>query len=82
MTLPAVIAAKYLHDFVVWVRFNDGAEGELDFRNDLEGPIFEPLKAVEYFRRVQLHPELRTLVWPNGADFAPEYLRDKLAVPV
>ncbi len=78
MELPAVVDAKYLRDFVVWVRFNDGAEGEIDFRHELFGPIFEPLQTVEYFRRVQLHPELRTLVWPNGADFAPEYLRDKL----
>ena len=21
--------AKYLHDYVIWVRFNDGAEGEI-----------------------------------------------------
>jgi len=38
------------------------------------------LKSVEYFRRFELHPELRTLVWPNGADFAPEFLREKLNV--
>lgn len=81
MNLPAVVDAKYRRDYVVWVRFSDGAEGELDFRHDLGGPIFQPLKAVDYFRRVRLHPELRTLVWPNGADFAPEYLRDKLGVP-
>lgn len=50
-------------------------------QHDLDGPVFQPLKAVDYFKRVQLHPELRTLVWPNGADFAPEYLRDKLGIP-
>jgi hypothetical protein len=42
--------------------------------------VFEPLKDVAYFARVELHPELHTLVWPNGADFAPEFLREKLLV--
>lgn len=38
---------------------------------ELEGPIFEPLKNVQLFRRLRLDPELRTVVWPNGADLAP-----------
>jgi hypothetical protein len=42
--------------------------------------VFEPLKEVEYFRKFQVHPELRTIVWPNGADFAPEFLRASLRV--
>jgi len=35
---------------------------------------------VEYFRRFVVHPEPGTLVWPNGADFAPEFLRESIAV--
>lgn len=81
MILRAVVESKYLPDYVVWVRFNDGVEGDLDFRAGLDGPIFEPLGAVDYFRRVQRHPEPRTLVWPNGADCAPDCLRDKLGIP-
>lgn len=52
----------------------------MDLSKALDGPIFEPLKHVETFRSFQLHPELKTLVWPNGADFAPEFLRDALRV--
>ncbi|MDX1561491.1 MAG: DUF2442 domain-containing protein [Gammaproteobacteria bacterium] len=72
--------ARYLDDFRIWLEFEDGVSGEVDLSQDLDGPIFEPLRRVEYFRSFRLHPELKTLVWPNGADFAPEFLRDKLTM--
>ena len=80
--LARIIEAQYVCDFTVWLRFDDGAEGEVDLAKELTGPIFKPLRDVEFFRRLQLHPELRTLVWPNSADFAPEFLRDRLNVAV
>jgi hypothetical protein len=48
--------------------------------NELDGEVFEPLRDVEYFKTFKLHPELRTVVWPNGADFAPEFLRSAVRV--
>ncbi|MDX1561489.1 MAG: DUF2442 domain-containing protein [Gammaproteobacteria bacterium] len=72
--------AKYLRDFRVWLEFDDGVSGEVDLSAEFKGPVFEPLRRVEYFRRFLLHPELKTLVWPNGADFAPEFLRSKLTM--
>jgi Protein of unknown function (DUF2442) len=78
--LPHVIAARHVSGYTMWLRFSDGAEGEVDLSRELSGEVFEPLKDVEYFRMAQVHPELRTLVWPNGADFAPEFLRSSLRV--
>jgi hypothetical protein len=78
--LPHIIEARYITDHTVWLRFSDGAEGEVDLSNELHGPIFEPLRNVEVFRQFTVHTELRTLVWPNGADFAPEFLRSFLRV--
>ena len=78
--LPRIVEAHYIAGFKIWVRFSDGAEGEVDLSQELTGPIFAPLRNVEEFKRFSLHPELRTLVWPNGADLAPEFLRDKLRV--
>ena len=72
--LPHVTQARYVADFTIWVRFDDGVEGEVNLSSELQGPIFEPLKNLEVFRQFSVHPELRTLVWPNGADFAPEFL--------
>jgi hypothetical protein len=75
-----VVEARYVRDHVVWLRFNDGAAGEVDLSNDLEGPVFEPLKDVDRFRHFTL--AYHTLTWPNGADFAPEFLRERVSVRV
>ena len=54
--------------------FSDGRQGRVDLTGVLDGPIFEPLREVEFFARGALDEEIRTLTWPNGADVAPEYL--------
>ena len=68
-----VVDAKYLHDYTVWVEFNDGINGEIDLSSELDGEIFEPLKNVDYFKTFQVCGH--TLSWDNGADFAPEFLK-------
>ena len=73
--------ARYVRDFVLWLRFTDGVEGEVDLRGELTGPVFEPLRDVQTFRSFQVHPDLHTVTWPNGADFAPEFLHALIRVP-
>ncbi len=41
-----VVDARYVRDYVIWVKFEDGSEGEVD----LSGPVFEPLKDISFFR--------------------------------
>jgi hypothetical protein len=72
--------ARYLHDYVLWLRFNDGAEGVVDLKNELYGEVFEPLKDIERFKSFKVDPDLETIVWDNGADLAPEFLYDKMKV--
>lgn len=69
-----VLEARYLGGHTVWLRFRDGTVGEVDLRPELQGPVFEPLRDPECFRRSTIHPEFQTLCWPNGADIAPETL--------
>lgn len=76
-----VTDARLIRDFVVWVRFNDGSEGEVDLYGELDGPVFEPLKDPAVFAQFKVDPDVHTLVWPNGADLAPEFLHEHARVP-
>ena len=75
-----VLEARYLRDYVLWLRFRDGTSGEIDLAPELWGEVFEPLKDLDVFRSFTVHPDFCTLVWPNGADFAPEFLHDNVRV--
>lgn len=75
-----VVEVKHVSEYRVWIRFEDGSAGEVDLGSELEGPIFEPLRKPEYFKRVSVNSDLGTIAWPNGADFAPEFLYSKLHV--
>lgn len=74
-TMLHIKSVKYLSGFRLWVAFDDGTEGQVDLQEHLRGPIFEPLQDERYFARVSIDPELETIVWPNGADFAPEFVK-------
>jgi hypothetical protein len=71
--IPRVIDVKPLPHSCLWLRFHYGLEGSVDLSGELWGPMFEPLKNPEVFQQVKVDPELETVVWPNGADLAPEY---------
>lgn len=70
--VPAVLRAEYRGDLKVHLIFHDGLEGTVDFADWLNGPVFEPLRDQAFFQQFFL--EAGTIVWPNGADIAPETL--------
>ena len=56
--------------------FSDGAAGVVNITDALWGPVFEPLKDMERFKRLGVSDVLHTLAWEDGPDLAPEYLRE------
>ena len=56
--------------------FDDNTEQTIDFRPILAGELCRPLRNLELFNQVGIDPEVKTLVWPNGADFDPATLHD------
>jgi hypothetical protein len=74
-----VVDARYVRGYIIWVKFKDGTEGDVDLSAELWGEVFEPLKDVDFFRRFEV-AEYGTIAWPNGADIAPEFLYDHAKV--
>ena len=69
-----ITEAKYLKNYQVQVSFNDGRTGIANLKDALYGTVFQSLKDKDLFSQLKLDKELDTITWPNGADFAPEYI--------
>lgn len=69
-----VKSASYAGEYRLKIRFDDNCAKLVDLAPYLDGPIFEPLKDVSYFRRFKVNREIDTVTWPNGADFSPDFL--------
>ena len=80
MSAPYQISSVYhLGEYRLRVGFVDGTFRTIDLGPKLAssvGPIFEPLRDVAFFAQVSVDPEIGTVVWPNGADIAPDAIHE------
>jgi len=70
-----VTDAKYQDEYKIWLKFSDDTEGIVDFEPILKKDhrkVIHDLLDKTIFNDFAI--ALDTLVWSNGADFAPEYL--------
>jgi len=72
--LPAVVGVAVIGDHRLRLLFDDGTAGDVDFSLMEWKGVFEPLHDPTYFAKVRVDAEAATVVWPNGADLAPETL--------
>ena len=69
-----VTEVKVVGPHALELAFDNGVRKRLDLRRELYGPVFEPLRDPARFAQVYLDPDSRTVSWPTGADFAPDFL--------
>jgi Protein of unknown function (DUF2442) len=79
--MHVVRSVTYAGDYKLILSFEDGLERLVDLAAELDGEIFEPLKNMDYFKKVRVNPDLDTIVWENGADMSPDFLY-KIGTPV
>ena len=73
--MDVVSAVRVVEPYILHVTFADGVSTRVDVEPVLWGEMFEPLRAPELFAQARVDPVLGTVVWPNGADLSPEFLR-------
>ncbi|HBU08298.1 MAG: hypothetical protein A2Y42_01640 [Omnitrophica WOR_2 bacterium GWB2_45_9] len=69
-----IINVSYLDGYKLKLKFENNEYKVVDLQSYLEGKIFEPLKNISYFKSVTLNRDIDTVVWPNNADFSPDFL--------
>jgi len=77
--LKDIVEVRYIDDHKLFLRFEDGLSGEVDLSGLAFDGVFEPLKDLQYFARVELREEHGTICWPNGADLDPDVLYSMVA---
>ena len=77
--LPNVVSVVQTGPYRLRLRFDDGAEGDIDIKEmtTFVG-VFEPLTDPSFFAQVRVDPEAGTIGWPNGADLDPLVLHSKV----
>ena len=71
---PEMTAAEPVRHGVLRVTFSDGLSGDVDVLPFLWGPVFDTARTPEGFAQGRFDPHTGTVVWPGGADFAPDTL--------
>ncbi|MGA9291810.1 MAG: DUF2442 domain-containing protein [Ignavibacteriaceae bacterium] len=79
--LIGITEAKYLRDYKIQITFNTGEQRIVDLKDQLYGEMFESLKNKNIFMQFRVDKDIRTIVWPNGADLAP-YSLYELSKPI
>ena len=72
----SVISAEYVGDYRIKVKFDDSTSGIADFRQKVSTdhrPIIRELFDLKKFKAFTV--EADTIVWDNGVDFAPEFIK-------
>jgi hypothetical protein len=74
--IHTITRVQVIGPWMLRIAFGDGSQRDIDFAPILVGELYGPLQDETLFNQVRVDPEIRTIVWPNGADFDPATLHD------
>ena len=74
--LVDIVEVKSKNYFNLWLKFEDGTEGEVDIKRllvEFTG-VFSVLEDLKTFRAVRANPETGTIIWPGDIDLCQDVL--------
>jgi hypothetical protein len=75
---PDIATVVVVRHGVLRLTFTDGLIGEVEVLERMRGPVFEQARTPEGFAQVAVDTEIGTVVWPGGADLAPDTLYERV----
>lgn len=73
-----IVACKPLPNYHIWIRFDDGLEGEVDVSHLVGNGVFAAWNSIEFFNSVHVDPKTDTLAWDDEIDLDPYVLRERI----
>jgi Protein of unknown function (DUF2442) len=71
---PDITAVTVVEHGILRLTFADGLLAQLNVLDRMHGPVFAQARTPEGFAKVTVDAETGTVVWPGGADLAPDTL--------
>jgi hypothetical protein len=75
---PDITQVAVVRHGVLELTFADGVTGQVDVLDRMRGPVFAEARSATGFREVTVDPDTGTIVWPGGADLAPDTLYERV----
>ena len=73
-----IVEAKPLSGFRIWLRYQDGIQGEVDLSGLAGKGVFSAWNQSGCFESVFIDAESGALAWPGGIDLCPDSLYEEL----
>jgi hypothetical protein len=76
--MERIVAAEARPNYRLWLRFTDGAEGEVELSHLVGRGVFARWSDPAEFARVQVDPTIGTVTWPGDIDLDPDVLYSRV----
>lgn len=82
--LKDIVEACPLAQHRLYLRFEDGVEGEIEIASMIHFTgILAPLANSSFFAQVTANPEFDIVIWPKGINFYPDVLHASITgIPI
>lgn len=76
--MKKIIEAEAREEYRLWVRYEDGAAGEVDLSDLVGKGVFASWEDPAEFQKVSVDSDTHTVAWPGGIDLCPDSLYEDL----